>query len=85
MAEKENAKGCTWIILILSGLWFLIVLIQMFLGALIGGKTFGYAFLDGSADTSLSEFRYSFWTLVVALIVFHIAGGRLSEMFKNDK
>ena len=85
MAEKENAKGCSWIILILSSLWFLTVIVQMFIGVLFGGKTFESAFFSGSAGTSLSEIRYSFWTLVVAIVVFHISGGRFSEMFKNDK
>jgi hypothetical protein len=85
MAEKENAKGCYWIILILSGLWFLTVIVQMLIGFLFGGETFETVFVNGKGDVSVSEFRYSFWTLVVAIIVFYIAGGRLSEMFKNDK
>lgn len=86
MSAKENAKGCSTLIIILFGIGFVLMAAETLLGFLFGGKSFISDFLDPDSEgTNLSLLRFTFWTLVIAVVVFFIAGGKVEDIFGRKK
>ncbi len=86
MSSKENAIGCSSVVIIFFGFGFILMLLETILGFLFGGKSFISEFLDPDSEgTNLSLLRFTFWSLVVAAVIFLMAGGKIDDLLKRNK
>lgn len=78
MNKRKGVRKFSGCVIILFGISFILTSIGVIITLVFGGDLKEF-FTDENGDSTFEWFKAKFWILIVAVIVFLIAGGKFSN------
>lgn len=82
--DKKKTQGIAWAVIVIVGIGVAFLCVSLIFNVATGGTSEGY-FRDSSGESNKGMFIALFWTLIVAIIVFILAGGSFKRFLGNNK
>jgi hypothetical protein len=79
MSTKETVQGCSFFLVIFFAFIFGLGVLGLFLGFF--GFLFGGELEKNEYAEALYGLRFTFWAIVVCVIVYFISGGKIEDFY----